>query len=73
MSAERISCNTSRQLRIKRVVAVARVSEPRSLVEVLNTQAAVAGAARRAASFERDAAARANGRAERYEALGHPR
>jgi hypothetical protein len=57
------------QHREARAVVVARVSEPRSFVEVLTTQAAVADAARRAASFERDAAARANGRAEHYEAL----
>ena len=54
---------------LARSVVVARVIEPRSLVEVLTNQTAVADAARRAASFERDVAARANGRAERYEAL----
>jgi hypothetical protein len=57
------------QLRPTRPAVIARVSEPRSFVEVLTTQAAVADAARRAASFERDAAARAKGRAEHYEAL----
>jgi len=57
------------QCRPRRAVVVARVSEPRSLVEALTTQAAVAEAVHRAASFERDAAACANGRAERYEAL----
>jgi hypothetical protein len=57
------------QHRPTRAAVVARVSEPRSFVEVLTTPAAVADAARRAASFERDAAARANGRAEHYDAL----
>ena len=60
------------QHRLERTSVVARVSEPRSFVEVLTTPAAVADAARRAASFERDAAARANFRAEHYESLAVP-
>ena len=49
--------------------AVARTSEPRSLVELLTTREAIADAARRAASFERYAAARSSERADHYESL----
>jgi hypothetical protein len=57
------------QHRLERTSVVARVSEPRSYVELLTTPAAVADAARRAASLERDVAAHANFRAEHYESL----
>jgi hypothetical protein len=50
-------------------VSEVRVKEPRTFVEVLHGQEEVEAAARRAASYERTAAALATARAARYEAM----
>lgn len=50
-------------------VAVARIEEPRTLLRMLSTQEQLEEAARRAATFERAVAARANERVAEYEAL----
>lgn len=49
--------------------AAPHVAEPRSLVQLLTSDEEIAGAARRAASFEHQAAQRATARAVHYEAL----
>lgn len=58
--------------RASRRLATAHVVEPRSLVQLLTTEAEIAEAARRAASFERRAAQRATARATHYDVLADP-
>ena len=59
--------------RSERAQVIAQTGEPRSLVRVLTTKEAIADAARRAASFERNVAVRSSERAEHYEALAADR
>jgi hypothetical protein len=63
-----VACGRFRRRRENAAVEV-WVKEPRTLIEVLHTPEQVEGAARRAATYERTAAARATDLAARYEAL----